>query len=246
MLIRKILKIIILLLGVAYVFFQSFALEIEGDGVGTLAFILLTYLYLGWTEHRSILFSWFLIVFTSAQIVSFIVWFTPKITLEQTDYLYYIANMLCIVSYVLLIVKMFIHFNIKAVFSQLAVPTMILVVLDIFCVTLISNTTENVFSYYEYILEFFYNAVIMLLLSIALINYMYRNNNKSMLFLIGAIFMVFSEVIQLAYFYILDINILGFVYSTFLVVAFSFFYIQSQYTVTDPVTEYSDDNLDVL
>jgi len=246
MLVHRILKIIILLLGSVYILLQSLALEVEGDAVGALAFVLLTYLYLGWTEDKSKLFSSFLLLFTSAHIISFIIWFMPMVEDGEPDYLYYVANILCILSYTLLIIKMFIHFNLKAVLSQLTVPIVILVILDVFCVTLISSTTEGAFSYYEYILEYFYNAVIMMLLSIALINYMYRNNNKSMLFLIGAIFMVFSEIIQLAYFYILDINILGFVYSTFLVVAFSFFYIQSQHPVTDPVPEYSDEDLDVL
>ena len=145
-------------------------------------------------------------------------------------------------SYGLLIVKLLKGLDLKKVFSELTIPIIVLIVLDIFCVSLISGTTENMLSYYEYALEYAYNAVVMSLLSIALINYMYRNNNKSMLFLIGSIFMVFSEIIQLAYYYILNDNNLGFVYAFFLVVAFVFFYLQSQHKVTEPVAAYVDEH----
>ncbi|WP_179349735.1 hypothetical protein [Winogradskyella pacifica] len=244
MLLNKILKVVLLLLGGTYILLQGFALEVEGDTVGAIGFILLTVLYVGWTKNKSKLFLMFLVAFTTAQILSFIGWHRPGLRDGQTDYLYYIANILSIISYALLILKVFIHLNLKTVFSQLTVPIIILVILDIFCVTLISSTTENSFNLYEYILEYVYNVVIMLLLSIALINYMYRNNYKSMLFLIGSIFIMFSEIIQLAYFYILKDDNLGYVYSSFLVVAFIFYYLQSQHLVTEPTPAYSDDPIE--
>ena len=76
--------------------------------------------------------------------------------------------------------------------------------------------------------------------SVALIDYMYRNDNKSMLFLLGSICIVFSEIIQLAYYYILEDKNLGFIYSFFLVVAFVFFYLQSQLKHTGPQPTYLD------
>jgi cbb3-type cytochrome oxidase subunit 3 len=84
----------------------------------------------------------------------------------------------------------------------------------------------------------------MVLLSVALINYMYRNDTKSMMFLMGSICIVFSEIIQLAYFYVMDDKMLGFIYSFFLVVAFIFFYLQSQLEFTGPEPEYSDEQLE--
>ncbi|WP_178988082.1 hypothetical protein [Winogradskyella schleiferi] len=245
MLVNKILKVVLLLLGVVYILLQGFALEVEGAALSALMLVMLTWLYIGWTKHKSKLFLLFLITFSLAQILSYIAWFVPEIEEGQIDYLYYAANILYIISYAVLIFKMLKQLNLKTVFSELTIPIIVLIVLDVFCVSLISNTTEGKFSYYQYGLEYTYNAVIMTLLSLALINYMYRNNNKSMLFLIGAIFMVFSEIIQLAYFYILPDDSLGFVYSILLVVAFVFFYMQSQHKVTDPVEAYSDEPLEV-
>lgn len=245
MLVNKILKVVLVLFSGIYIFLQGFALEIKGAVLSAIILILLTWLYIGWTKHRSKLFLSFLITFTMAQILSAISWFTPIIEDGDIDYLYFGTNILYIVSYAFLIIKMIKQLDCKTVCKELTVPIIVLVVLDIFCVSLISGTTEPMFNYYEYVLEYSYNAVVMALLSLALINYMYRNNNKSMLFLLGSIFIVFSEIIQLAYYYILSDDSLGFVYSFFLVVAFVFYYIQSQHKVTEPVKAYMDEPLEV-
>ena len=243
MLVNKIIKIVLLLLGGIYIILQGFALEYEGAAVSAIMLVLLTYLYFGWTKHKSNFFFWFLITFTVSQVLSFFAWYGPEVTYGEIDYYYYIANTLYVIAYLILIIKTFLSLDLKAVFSQLTVPIIILVVLDVFCVSIINETTQHALTNYENILEYTYNAVIMTLLSFALINYMYRNNNKSMLFLIGSIFIVFSEIIQLAYYYILPDNNLGFVYSFFLVVAFIFFYKQSQLEVSEPVPAYSDEQL---
>lgn len=245
MLVNKILKIVLLLLGGLYILLQGKALEVEGAVISAVILILLTLLYVGWTKHRSKLFLSFLLFFTVAQILGVVAWNKTEFKEGEIDYFYYIVNILYISAYILLIIKMILQLDLKAVFSELAIPIIVLIVLDVFCVSLISGTTESELSNYEYALEYIYNAVIMVLLSFALINYMYRNNNKSMLFLIGSIFMVFSEIIQLAYFYILiNDTTLGFVYSFFLVVAFFFFYLQSQHKVTEPVLPYADEPIE--
>ncbi|MFK7833934.1 MAG: hypothetical protein AB8B52_11700 [Winogradskyella sp.] len=245
MLVNKILKIVLLLLGGTYVVLQGLALEKEGSALGALMLILLIWLYVGWTKHKSKFFFWFLVVFTSGQIIGFLAWYMPETKEGDINYSYYLANMLFILSYALLIFRILKGLNFKKVFSELTIPIIVLVVLDVFCVSLISGTTEGLLSYDEYLLEYTYNAVVMALLSCALINYMYRNNNKSMLFLIGSIFMVFSEIIQLAYYYILPEDSLGLVYAIFLVIAFIFFYLQSQHKVSEPVAAYSDEPLEV-
>jgi hypothetical protein len=187
-------------------------------------------------------FFWFLVTFMVAQSLNYVSYYLPEISENQIDYYYYGANILYILSYLFLIVKIVLDLNFKKVFKELAIPIVILVVLDVFCVTLVTDTTQRVLSTNEYILEFVYNAVIMVLLSVALLNYMYRNDNKSILFLIGSICIVFSEIIQLAYYYIIADKNLGFIYAFFLVVAFIFFYIQSQLEFTGPEHVYYDEH----
>lgn len=245
MLVKKIIKVVLLLLAVLYIFLQSSALELEGSILSATILILLTCLYVGWTKHKSKLFLLFLVFFSIAQVLSVFAYYIPEVGLEQVDAVYFGINVVYIIAYTLLIIKILKQLNLKTVFKELTVPVIILVILDVFCVTLISSTTEGLFNYYEYALEFTYNAVVMILLSLGLINYMYRNSTKSMLFLIGSIFIVFSEVIQMAYYYILKDDNLGFVYSLFFVVAFTFFYLQSQYKITDRIQAYSDEALEV-
>lgn len=242
MVVNKILKVVLLLLGVIFVILQGFAYEFEGATISTLMLVLLTILYFRWTEKKSSYFLWFLVIFTIADFLSYFGYYSPELSVEQIDYYYYGANILYIFSYILLIIGILRRLDLKKVFSELSIPILVLVVLDVFCVTIVSATTENVLSKYENYLELTYNVIIMTLLSVALINYMYRNDNKSMLFLIASIFIVFSEIIQLAYYYIIDNKNLGFVYSLFTVVAFIFLYVQSQMEFTGPEPEYSDEH----
>lgn len=247
MLVNKILKVVILLLGCVFITLQGLAYEVEGAAVSALMLILLTVLYCKWsTISKTKYFFWFLVIFTVAHLLSYVSYYNPNVDESKIDYYYYGVNILYIVSYLFLISMILSVLNFKKVFSELTIPVIVLVVLDIFCVILVTDTAEKELSVYEYTLEFIYNAVIMILLSVALINYMYRNDNKSMLFLIASIFIVFSEIIQLAYYYILfDDNNLGFIYSLLLVCAFLFFYLQSQLEFTGPEPEYIDEHVEI-
>lgn len=244
MLVNKLLKVILLLLGGVFVVLQGLAMEIEGAAVSALALLLLTVLFCVWTENKSKFFFWFLLVFTFAHVLSYSAWYAPLAYEDGIDYFYFTANILYIVSYAILIIRITSELKIKKVFSEFTIPIIILIILDVFCVVLVGDTTKGSLDMPEYILEFIYNAVIMALLSVSLINYMYRNDNKSMLLLIGSICIVFSEIIQLAYYYVWEDRNLGFIYSFFLVVAFIMFYIQSQLSFTGPVAEYIDEQLE--
>jgi hypothetical protein len=245
MLINKILKVVLLLLGGSFVALQGFAFEVEAAAVSSVTLILLTVLYCRWTTNKTKYFFWFLVTFTLSHALSFASYYFIDIRVGQVDYVYYIANLLYILAYVFLILKIVTILDLKVVFSELLIPIIVLIILDIFCVYIVSGTTENVLEIYEYALEFLYNTVVMALLSVSLINYMYRNDNKSMLLLLGSICIVFSEIIQLAYYYILlEDSTLGFTYSFFLVMAFLFFYLQSQGEFTGPEPEYLEENLE--
>lgn len=245
MIANKVLKIGLLFLGIMYIVLESFALEIEGEAVGAITLILLTYLYFKWTEYKNSLFLLFLIGFSLAHVFGFFAYYSSQTAGGEIESLYYISNIIYILSYVFLIIRLLLSLDLKTVFLQLPIPILVLVILDIFCVSIVTSTTETVLSLNQYVLEYTYNAIIMMLLSVALINYMYRNDNKSMLLLIGSICIVFSEIIQLAYYYIIENTDLSFIHSLFLVVAFLLFYIQSQLAFTGPDPIYPDEQLEV-
>lgn len=244
MLLNRILKVVLIVLAAVYILLQGFALEVEGAALSALTITLLTALYYKWTKKKSTFFLWFLIVFALGDIIGWLAYYMPAVELGQIDYLYYSANILYMLSYTFLIIKILKGFNFRKVFYELSIPIIVLIILDVFCVTLVTATAENEFTLYQYVLEFTYNTVVMVLLSVALINYMYRNDNKSMLFLLGSIFMAFSEIIQLAYYYILDDTNLSLIYSVLLVAAFVFFYLQSQTQFTGPIPEYKEEEIE--
>ena len=114
-------------------------------------------------------------------------------------------------------------------FNRFPLHVIILLALDIYSiifVTEIAIKSELLVGFYDYLIEILYNTVIMLLLTVTLINYINRDSKKAMNLLLGALCIVFSEVIQVAYFYVAEINFLNVAYSILLVIAFGFFYIQ--------------------
>ncbi len=240
MFINRILKAISVVLGVGFIASLSLGHELEGSALSSMMLVFLTVLYFRGTKSKSKYFSSFLVIFTFAHVLSYLSWYLPEEDYFGTDYIYYLANILYVISYLFLILRFTSKFDIKLILKRFLFSILILLVLDVFCVIIVTETAGEVLSVYEYALEFLYNAVVMVLLSVALINYMYRNDNKSMLFLLACICIVFSEVIQLAYFYVLSSNDLGVIYSTFLVLAFALFYTQSQMKFLGPFEAYSE------
>ncbi len=239
------IKIILVFLGVLYIALQAFQMEIEGSGISTLILVFLTILYWQFSKIRKKSFLLFLILFTSAQLIGFLSWFLPLQVIEVFDFPYYLANTIFILSYICLIQHILNGVGPAKLIKRYPGPAIILLLLDVFCVYIVTETAGTVFTAPEYILEFVYNGVIMLLLSVALLNYLYKDSGKAMLFLIGTIFIVFSEIIQLAYFYVLESNDLSATYATFLVMAFLFFYLQSQLHPAKHFSELQDENFTI-
>ncbi|HLT32363.1 MAG TPA: hypothetical protein VKZ98_01105 [Aquaticitalea sp.] len=227
---RKILTITLIAICVLFLTFQIYNLDFQASGARMLLVLLLTVLYVVKVQPKRRFFLLFLVCFTLGEMVNFTS-YVVNLNVNAIDYFYYGANILYILSYIFLIIRVVEDMNIKHVISRFWIHLTILAMLDIFCVVIVSGTTEKLLSKQEYALEFVYNAVIMVLLTVAMINYISKNSQKSMNLLLGAIFIFFSEVLQLTYFYISDIHILNVVCSFFLVLAFLFLYLQAQMPV---------------
>lgn len=239
---KIVLKSLLVILALAFIVVQIMGMEFYGAGIKAVLLIGLTALYYMSVEHKSTYFRLFLIAFTLGAILDFIAW--TEITSSQFNNIiyYYLVNSLYIFAYILLVIKVLIGLNLKTLVRKLPFHIIILLVLDVFSVIVISETTEKVLNPTEYLLEFVYNSIVMILLSVALLNYIYRDDIKSMNLLIGSILIVFSEVIQLAYFYIESSNTLNIMCSVLLVGAFLFFYIHSTLKNSEPImSAYSDE-----
>lgn len=235
---RKILITTLIILSVSFLGLQILQFETQASALRALLLIGLTAFYYLTIKDKKRFFYLFLLAFTLAEILNFTSIFVSFKLDNGMDYSYYLTNALYILSYLFLITKVLGDMNLKEILRKFPIHIIVLLVLDIFCVITVTDTTKGLLSNEEYTLEFLYNTVIMLLLTVTLINYIYREDKKSMNLLIGSIFIVFSEVIQLAYFYISAINILNVICSFFLVLAFIFFYLQSRliYQENDDLT----------
>ncbi|GGI58411.1 hypothetical protein [Winogradskyella haliclonae] len=229
MIINRLLKVALVILSVAFIILEVLKVDLYNDWASALLLLLLTYLYrrsIDLKTKKRPYFLYFLIAFTISEILSLSSNYILLVT-ETVNYDYYLGNFFYMLAYVFLILRCMLTMKFKAIVKQFPVTLIILAVLGVFCVTLITETAQTKLETPEYITEFLYNIIVMTLLSVALISYMDKGDNKSMLFLIGSMFIFFSEMIQLAYYYVADMTHLAAIYSVFLVLAFVFYYLQS-------------------
>ena len=61
--------------------------------------------------------------------------------------------------YFMLILKIVKAIDFRSAYKELAIPIIVLLILDVFCVVIVSDTTKTSLSAYEYALEFIYNSL---------------------------------------------------------------------------------------
>lgn len=235
MLIKNILKFTLLLLALVYISLDVFGYYFEAETVRLSTLVLLCILYYQFTVHKSMLFLWFLIADIIGYLFFYCQWFDGIVHVTNNTYLNYFSTGIYIISYSLLILYIISKLNFKHVFKHLFLPVLILLALDVFCITLLSDiSVDESYSTYNVIQEYMYYTVVMVLLSVALINYMYRSDKKSMLILIGCICFFFMEIVVAAlYFTQKSIN-LEFLSTSLTIIAYALIYLQSQIEYTGP------------
>jgi hypothetical protein len=225
----KLLSGIIIALTISFIGFQIFQLDLIGGIVRGLILPLLTVLYCVSGKSKSNYFFYFLIFYSISEFLGVFSYFAYySVVVDNT--IYYLGNLSYITAYVFLILEVLKSINIKSVINRFPVHIIILLVLDIYSVYLVSEIavkSDYLSGILDYTIEIVYNIVVMFLLTVTLINYISRDSKKAMNLLLGALCVVFSEVMQVAYFYVSDKNILNVTYSVLLIFAFCFFYIQS-------------------
>jgi len=229
MLTRKLLLIFIILLAIVFIGLQVFELQAVVDYVRPIILPLLALLYYLAKKEKSSNFFYFLLFYSIGEISSLFSYYAQYSNF-MNDLLYYGGNILFITAYVFLILEILKPMNIKKIFNRFTTYILILAALDIYSIILVTDIaikSELLSGFFDYLTEIVYNTVIMLLLTITLINYISSHTKKAMNLLLGALCIVFSEVIQVAYYYVSVQNILSISYSVLLVLAFTFFYIQT-------------------
>jgi len=210
----KLLSGIIIALTISFIGFQIFQLDLIGGIVRGLILPLLTVLYCISGKSKSSQFFYFLLFYALAEFTGVFSYFAYY-SVVVDNILYYGGNLAYITAYIFLILEVYKSINLKTVISRFPVHIIILLVLDIYSVYLVSEIavkSDFLYGILDYSIEIFYKIVIMLLLTVTLINYISRDSKKAMNLLLGSLCIVFSEVMQVAYFYVSDKNILNVTY----------------------------------
>ena len=232
---------ILAVLSIVFLWFVYTDNEFYASGMRAILMITFVVFYFRHMKVKNKFFVIFLILFSSAQVTDFVRHFISLEATNGVDYFYYLGNGLNILAYLSLIVKVLKSMNLKEVITKLPAQFVILIILDIFCVTIVTETARTELSIYEYSLEFIYNAVIMTLLTFAVIYYIHKVDKKAMNLLVAVIFIVLSEMIQLAYFYVsANNNTLNIFCSLFLLLAFLFLFLQANMVESEEPDTYKE------
>ncbi|GAA3625487.1 hypothetical protein [Flavivirga jejuensis] len=227
----KVLVGCVLLVYVLFVFF-----EFKGDD--SIAYVLdclitplIALIYLFFVKKKGFFFVLFILFYSISDLLGVVVSYFPEneeIDFKRIDY--FVGNLMFILAYIFLVIKISKSLNLFYVFKNFKIHLIVLTILNVYLVYVLQIILYSSLSNmpHEYYTEMAYNIVMLLLLSIALLNYFYRDNKKSFYLFIGALCIVFSEVMQVAYFYIAHRSLLNFISTTLTLAAFYFFYQQSK------------------
>lgn len=191
----------------------------------TSAFILpiLTLAYFCNVKNRSLYFILFLVLYSVSDLMVII---SEKLTYDVD---YYVGNSLYILAYTALTIEIARNISFSYIFKNHLFSIIVLFLLNSYIAYILSQIINPHLEFgSQYILEFAYNISMLMILSIALLNYFYKDSRKAFYLLIGAICIVFAEVLNVAYLYITRQNLLNFFTISLGLVGFYFLYEQAK------------------
>tara|TARA_R110002049_G_scaffold138450_1_gene298524 strand:- start:71 stop:844 length:774 start_codon:yes stop_codon:yes gene_type:complete len=191
---------------------------------------LITLIYILYVKNKDIYFLLFLVFYAMADLFVLGLGFLPyKEDYVIFEFQYYIANSMYIIAYLLLFIKISKSLSLIYVIKNFKIHLIVLTILNVYLIYVLQVIVKpNTAMYMDYYFELVYNIITLTLLSMALLNYFYRDNKKSLYLFLGVLSLVFSEVIDIAFIYIAQRSILCFLATTLSLGAFYFLYQQSK------------------
>jgi hypothetical protein len=181
-------------------------------------------LYFSKVKEKTLFFTLFFVFFA----VSDLMVLAESVLPYSINY-YYLGNSLYIIAYGFLLFKICKSVCVFHVLKNHRIHLVVLTALNIYIVYVLQIIINPYVEFgNEFFLELIYNIMILLVLSVSLLNYFYKDNKKSLYLFIGSLSMVFSEVINVAYLYVSETSMLNFISSSLAVLAFYFYYQQAK------------------
>ena len=226
----KVLISLVLILYVLFVFFEFSGKYDLSYYLDSLIIPIITLIYLLLAKRKNRYFLLFLVFFTIGDLFFLIIDFLP---LEESSMLftlnYYIGNSMYIIAYLFLFIKIVKSVCLFHIIKNYKIHLLVLTVLNTYLLYVLQVIVKpNVTLSTGYYFELIYNIVNLLLLTVALLNYFYRDNQKALYLFLGVLCLVFSEVIDIAFIYIAQRTVLSVLATSLSVVAFLFLFEQSK------------------
>lgn len=219
----KALLILALFLFVLSVSFQYSDESAIATALKSVILPVVTLFYFITVKKKSLFFTLFLLLFSTSELMVFI---RPYVSYNVD---YFLGNSLYILAYGFLIIEISKSISLYHVLRHYKIHLLVLTILNIYIIHVLQVIVDPfVAKSNEYYVELIYNIVMLLLLSVALLNYFYKDNVKALYLFIGALCIVFAEVIWVAYTYISERHLLNIVSTSLYVLAYYFFYKQSK------------------
>ncbi|MEM6517549.1 MAG: hypothetical protein AAF688_15310 [Bacteroidota bacterium] len=232
----QVIRALIVILAILYLYFAIVGEDMNSVGFRGLSIILLASLYVSKVENRNKFFLSFLLVYALGDLFGLVTWFTNINKSERLDLIYYyVGNCIYISSYLLLSLRILSSLNLKLIIKNYLHYVALLILISISCIYFISDATIEYIDTSAFLLESIYNIVIIILMSLALLGYLTHDDKKSINLLIASILIVLSEILQLAYFYVAELNFLNIICAFLFALAFLFFYLQSRLEYRTPI-----------
>ena len=228
----KILMGLVLIVYVLSVLFQFVNNSGLSSSLKSFIIPIITLLYFVTVKKKSLFFLLFLVLYSISDLLFFI---APYVSNKVN---YYIGNSLNILAYTFLLFEVCKSVCVLHVIKNYKIHLLVLTILNIYIIYVLHVIVDPyVAKTNEFYVEIVYNVVMLLVLSLTLINYFYRDNVKSLYLFLGALCIVFSEVIWVAYIYISASTFLNIISTTLYMLSFYFFYIQSKLLYEDSEEE---------
>ncbi|WP_248723419.1 hypothetical protein [Seonamhaeicola sp. ML3] len=229
-------KVLVSLVIVIYVLFAIFGFAGNEDVAFTLDSLILpviALIYFAFFKKKTVFFTLFLLFYSCSDLLGLIIGHLPEASTATIVFEldYYIGNSLYVLSYIFLFIEICKSLNLSHILKNFTVHIIVLLGLNVWLVYVLQSIVHsNYIMKSQIYLELTYNIVMLVLLSGSLLNYFYRDNQKALYLFLGALCIVFSEVIDVAYIYISHRSLLNFLSTTLALVAFYFFCSQTSFS----------------
>ncbi|TBN04383.1 hypothetical protein EYD45_07130 [Hyunsoonleella flava] len=219
-------KVLACMVGSIYALFVYFLFSgklFYADATSALILPIITIAYFCNVEKRSLYFVLFLVLYSISDLM---IIFSDKLSYHID---YFIGNGLYILAYIALTIEIGRNLSLSYILKHYLFSIIVLFILNSYIAYVLLQIVNPYLDLgAEYILEIVYNASMLMILSLALLNYFYKDSRKAFYILVGAICIVFAEVINIAYLYVSHQNLLNFFTISLGLVGFYFLYEQAK------------------